>query len=109
MTNMEKVAMLTSLVKGDVVPPDEETLTAYLNIAEQEIISWRYSLSNVSGVTAVPPEYEMTQVFAVLAGLTTSGAEGETAHSENGISRTFKHADMIAYIRAHVPPMCKVV
>ena len=109
MTDQDKLGMLTSLIKGDVVQPDAETLAAYLQIAKQEIIGWRYSYNPSADVTEVPAEYEMTQVFAVLAGLTTSGAEGETAHSENGISRTFKHADMIAYIRAHVPPLCKVV
>ena len=51
----------------------------------------------------------MTQVHAVIAGYSISGAENQTAHSENGISRSFKYEDMIAYIRSHVIPIVKVI
>lgn len=109
MTDVDKASMLATLLKNDVEKPDSETLHVYLDIAKHEILNWRYSLGSSAIPEELPAEYEMTQIYAVLAGLTTSGAEGETAHSENGISRTFKHADMLAYIRANVRPLCKVV
>lgn len=108
MTDAEKLTTLQSLLANDVAAPDSTALSAYLTIAGLEIINWRYSQSSET-VSAVPTEYEMTQIYAVLAGLSTSGAEGEVSHSENGTSRTFKYADMIDYIRAHVRPICKVV
>lgn len=51
----------------------------------------------------------MTQINAVIAGYSISGAEGEVTHSENGISRTFKYEDMVNYIRSHVIPIAKVI
>ena len=107
MTTAEKVTMLASLLSNDPVVPTNEMLTVYLQIAEKEILAWRYSYGDAPA--EVPAEFEMVQVYAVLAGLTTSGAEGEVAHSENGISRTFRHDSMIAYIHANVRPICKVV
>lgn len=108
MTIGDKVAMLTSLLAQDPVVPSTETLTVYLELAGKEILSWRYSYGGTIP-DEVPAEFEVTQIYAVLAGLTNSGAEGETQHSENGIVRTFKRDSMLAYIRANVRPICKVV
>lgn len=107
MEDSEKLTMLRTLISGDEVVPDEDTLTTYLKIAAKEIMSWRYSYGTAP--EELPEEFDMTQIYAVLAGLTTSGAEGETSHSENGINRVFRHVDMLAYIRANVRPLCKVV
>lgn len=103
MTTDEKLTMVKTLleVSGEA---EDARIKVYLNAAEKEIISWRYSLSSQK-VTAVPEEYEMTQVFAVVAGYSQSGAENQLAHTENGITRQFKYADMIAYIRSHVLPI----
>ena len=107
MTLNEKIVMLTSLLSNDPVVPSQEVLTVYLQIAEQEILAWRYSYGTAPD--SLPAEFEMTQIYAVLAGLTNAGAEGETNHSENGITRTFRHDSMLAYIHANVRPVCKVV
>ena len=103
MTTDEKLTMVKTLleVSGEA---EDARIKVYLAAAEKEIISWRYSLSSQK-VTAVPEEYEMTQVFGVVAGYSQSGAENQLAHTENGITRQFKYADMIAYIRSHVLPI----
>ena len=106
MTTEEKLTMVKSLLRMN--DEEDSLITTYLMAAEQEILHWRYS--NASTIPdAVPAEYEMTQVFAVIAGYSISGAEGETSHSENGISRTFKYEDMVAYIRSHVIAIAKVM
>lgn len=104
MTMDEKLAMVKQML-GVSGYPEDTRIAFYLTAAEKEIISWRYSLSSQK-VTAVPEEYEMTQVFAVVAGYSQSGAEMQTQHSENGVSRVFCYADMIHYIRANVIPYC---
>jgi hypothetical protein len=111
MTQYQKVEMLKTLIQDDANMPEDDALGVYLTVAENEIINWRFSMvpEGTDVPSVVPAEFEMTQIYAVLAGLTTSGAEGETAHAENGISRTFHYADMIDYIHAHVRPLCKVV
>lgn len=105
MTTAEKLTMVKTLLGINESDTSEDArITVYLTAAEQEILSWRYSLSSQK-VTTVPSEYEMTQVFAVIAGYSQSGAENQTSHTENSITRQFKHADMVAYIRAHVLPI----
>lgn len=89
---------------------EDELLTIYLTVAGKEIVSWRYSYApEQEDEREVPGEYDMTQVFAVIAGHSQGGAENQTSHSENGISRTFKYEDMIAYIRSHVIPYAKIL
>ena len=109
MTAEEKLSMVKTLlgVSGEDEARDER-IAVYLSVAGKEILAWRYSYGTET-VEEVPAEYEMTQVNAVVAGYSQSGAEGELVHSENGISRTFKYADMLQYIRANVIPLAKVV
>ena len=107
MTENEKLDMIKKLL--DVGDSEDRRIAAYLNLAEKEILNWRYSSAPASKPKTVPEEYETTLIHAVVAGYSISGAEGQTAHSENGISRTFKYADMVAYIRSNVIPYCGVM
>lgn len=105
----EKLKMVKTLL--DIAESDtteDSRIQVYLTAAEKEIISWRYSLSSQT-VDAVPAEYEMTQIFAVIAGYSQSGAESQLSHSENSISRTFSYPDMIHYIRKNVVPFCGLI
>lgn len=109
MTVEEKLSMVKALLDIPTEDESEDTLIrVYLTAAEKEILGWRYSYGSTE-VTEIPAEYEMTQVFGVVAGYSQGGTEGQVQHTENGINRTFKYADMVAYIRAHVIPVCKVV
>lgn len=107
MTITEKVEMVMALL-GETGSALEEKIEVYLKAAAKEIIAWRYSYTGNS-VEEVPEEYEMTQIHAVIAGYTLSGAENQTLHSENGVQRTFKYSDMLSYIRAHVIPKVGVI
>lgn len=111
MTAEEKLAMLKTLLDIPAADTSEDArLTVYLSVAEKEILGWRYSYSSVTPtITVVPDEYEMTQIFAVIAGYSQSGAENQTSHNENGISRSFSYPDMVHYIRANVIPICGVL
>ena len=109
MSDNEKLAMVKTIL--EISPEDlssDELISAYLTLSAKEILSWRYSYSD-RNLIDVPPEYEVTQVMAVVAGYSQGGAENQLQHGENGIQRTFKYADMVAYIRAHVIPLCKVM
>ena len=102
MTDAEKLTNL-KLILGDDAPSDE-ILTGYLSMAKTEIINWLYVRSQVPEEPEMPSLYDLVQVQACVAGFNISGAEGQVSHSENGISRTFKYTDMLAYIHAHVYP-----
>ena len=105
MDKSEKMVLIANLLGEPAVAP--EKIEAYLTAAEKEILAWRYSYSK-QAVSEVPAEYEMVQIHAVIAGLSISGAENQTQHIENGISRVFKYADMIQYIRSNVIPLAGV-
>lgn len=107
MSSAEKLTMVKTMlgITGDT---QDATITNYLTCAEREILTWRYSYGSEIP-ESVPVEYEMTQIHAVVAGYSQRGAENQTSHSENGISRSFSYADMVAYIRANVIPLCKVL
>lgn len=106
MTDAEKLSMIKALMKLD--ESEDEQISVYLSAAGREILAWRYSYAK-EVPEIVPAEYEMTQVHAVIAGYSISGAENQLSHTENGIGRTFKYEDMIAYIRSHVIPIAKIV
>ena len=54
-------------------------------------------------------EYDTVLVMGCVVGYGLSGAEGQTAHSENSIGRTFKYADMVEYIHRNVIPYAAVM
>lgn len=110
MTNAQKLEIIATLLDDGGEVPGTEKLTVYLNLAGNEILSWRYHLVGgvPSGVTAVPEEFDGTHIYAVVAGYTHAGAEGEKQHNENGINRYFVYADMLDYIHNNVLPLVRV-
>lgn len=110
MNMSDKLSMLKTILDIDASDISEDArLMVYLSVAEKEILGWRYSYKTVSAPVEVTAEYEMTQIFAVVAGYSQSGAENQQSHSENGISRTFKYDSMIAFVRANVVPLAGVL
>ena len=104
MSAAEKLENLKTFVSGY----SDEVLTKYLDMAKQCIRAWKYNGNVPATVTDVPYEDEMTQVMACVAGINERGAEGQSAHSENGVSMTFRYADMNAYVKANVIPYAVV-
>lgn len=101
MNDLEKLSNLKTIL-GITDTAQDALLGVYLSLAAAEIISW-------SGAGEFPAKYDVTQIMAVIAGYNLQGAEGQTSHSENGISRQWKHEDMVAYIRNHVIPYAVVL
>jgi hypothetical protein len=105
MTQADKISMLKTLLGGDAGATDE-ILSALLTFAEGEILNWMYrSYPKLpEGVTGVPREYEMIQVHSAVIGYNMAGAEGQTAHTENSITRQYAYSDMVAFIHKNVTP-----
>lgn len=111
MTDAQKLTTVQTLIEdGSGYMPSNETLNTYIQAAGNEILAWMYHL--VGGVpqdvTVVPSKYEGIQIYAVVVGWTHAGAEGETAHTENGVRRDFKYSDMLDYIHNNVLPYVRV-
>ena len=102
MTETEKVVMVQSMTDEK----DEGVISAYLYMAGRKICSIAYPFEDVS---EVPARYEHLQIDAAVYLLNKRGAEGETSHSENGISRSYENADLPESMLRSIAPMCKVV
>lgn len=110
MTDAQKLTTLQTLLEdgGDV--PSVTKLNTYLSVAGNEILEWMYHLVGgvPADVTNVPTKYDGIQVYAVIAGYTHAGAEGEKQHNENGVNRYFVYSDMLDYIHNNVLPYVRV-
>ena len=107
MTTANQIATIKSIL-GITDNSEDERIATFLTVAKSEVLSWRYN-DRAEEVEDFPVQYEMTTIYAVVAGYSQSGAENQTSHGENGITRAFKYSDMIEYIHAHVIPIVKVV
>ena len=110
MTDAEKLTVIKTLLDDGGEMPSDEKLNTYIQIAGQEILAWKYHL--IGGVpeevTEVPAAEDVTHIYAVVAGYTHAGSEGEKQHNENSVNRVFIYADMVDYIRNNVLPYVRV-
>lgn len=103
MTDTEKLTALKTVV-GD--SDTDEVLSTYLKLAGSKILAKAYPYDDT--VTDVPAKYEYLQVEIAAYMLNKRGAEGQTSHSENGISRTYENADIPASMLKAVTPHCGI-
>ena len=104
MTQTEKLKLLKAMVgESDT----EEVLLAYLNIAGQKIINRAYPYGTED--TVVPTRYDFLQCEIAAYLLNKRGAEGQTGHSENGISRSYESADVPESLLVAITPMAGVI
>lgn len=87
MTREQQISML-KITAGET---DVVMLSAYLDLAGEKICNKCYPFSNKRDV---PERYHALQVEIACYLLNKRGAEGETAHSENGISRSYESASV---------------
>lgn len=103
MTDAEKKALVKAQVDGTVA---DATITSYLSIAADRILRRRYPFGTTE--TTVPAEYEVTQCELAARMINRMGAEGQTGHSENGVSRSWDTADD-ADVLSRITPFAGVV
>lgn len=100
MTNEEKLAKLRLMLdEGD--DTSDAIANAYLEAAEKAVINLVYPFGDVSEKT-MPEKYEYEQIEIAAYMLNKRGAEGETAHTEGGTSRTFETGDIPISLRARI-------
>ena len=104
MTDVEKLTALRAMVGGSDA---DEVLSTYLLLAGRKIIARAFPYKE--DVTEVPVKYETIHLEIAAYMLNKRGAEGQTAHSENGISRTYENADVPASMLKGVTPYCGVI
>lgn len=103
MTEEQKLTLLRAMVGGSDA---DEVLSAYLFLAGRKILAKAYPYD--PDVIEVPVQYEALQCEIAAYLLNKRGAEGQTSHSENGISRTYENADVPASMLSTIVPHCGV-
>lgn len=103
MTDTEKLTMLNAMT-GE---KDESVLSTYLSIAGNKVLKRAYPFD--STVTVVPDRYAYNQVEIAAYLVNKRGAEGETAHSENGISRSYEDGDVPPTLLREIVPCASLI
>ncbi len=109
MSDTEKLIFLRAMVgnEADTTEWGDDVLLTYLTIAGRKIINRAYPYDDT--VTEVPRRYGILQCEIAAYLLNKRGAEGETSHSENGISRSYENADVPESLMSQVIVHCGVI
>lgn len=105
MTYDNKLTMLERMT-GEM---EQEVLSTYLLLAEEVVMSKAYPFSDEKRPAEMPAQYDGVQVEIAAYMLNKRGAEGETAHSENGVSRTYENGDIPASLLRRITPRGRVL
>lgn len=103
MTEIEKIFALRQRIEPGAASDD--LLSDLLSQAGAMVLNRRFPFGYPAG-TEVPHQYERIQISIALELFSKMGAEGETAHNENGISRTYEAGDVSPSLMKQIVPMC---
>lgn len=98
MTEADKKAMLTTMTGES----NDSVLSTYLTVAGNKICRRAYPYDKT--VSEVPSLYDVLHVEIAAYLLNKRGAEGETAHNENGISRSYEDGDVPSSLMRQITP-----
>lgn len=102
MTENEKLVRLEALISPDTASTD--LLQTLLEQAEGIVLNRRYPFGPPEGAM-VPVVYEHIQLQIALELYSKMGAEGQTAHKENGVDRTYESADVSPSLLRRIVPV----
>lgn len=103
MTDTEKLKMLESMT-GET---EQAVLSTYLTLAEGVVLRKAYPFGD--GTEEMPAKYNRTQVEIAAYMLNKRGAEGESAHSENGVTRYYENGDIPPTLLRRILPVGEVL
>ena len=102
MTENEKLVRLEALISPDTASTD--LLQTLLEQAEGIVLNRRYPFGPPEEAV-VPAIYEHIQLQIALELYSKMGAEGQTAHKENGVDRTYESADVSPSLLRRIVPV----
>lgn len=107
MTQEEKIAMVKSIVKNDPEATDA-LITVYLQFASGKILERLFPFDTGKDESDIPGRYDILQCELGARLFIRRGGEGESAHEENGVNRTYGSVDD-EDILSRISPYAKVV
>ena len=102
MTVEEKMSMLAAMVGADA-ESDAPSLLAYVTLAGQKILN-RMNPFGYNDDETVPTKFDSLQCEIAAYLWNKRGAEGQTSHSENGISRGYESGDVPESLMRQITP-----
>lgn len=102
MTELEKISRLEVLISPDTASND--LMTYLLEQAEGIIMNRRYPFGAPDGAI-MPSAYEHIQLQIAVELYSKMGAEGQTAHNENGVNRTYESSDVSPSLLRRIVPV----
>ena len=104
MTDIEKLSLVRAMVGTPNTDENwsDDKIISYLTIAGRKIINRAYPYDDE--VTEVPRRYGYLQCEIACYLLKKRGADGQTGHSENGVSRSYESADVPESMLSEVIP-----
>lgn len=102
MTDVDKLSRLAALISPDTASQD---LLSYLLEQAAGIVLNRRFPFGVPEDATVPAAYEHIQLQIAVELFSKMGAEGQTAHNENGVYRTYEAADVSPSLIRRIVPL----
>jgi len=104
MTDAEKIV----LVKAMTDETDEDVISAFLSLAGEAIYNHAdpYRTGDRDDILS---RYGGAQAKAASYFINKRGADGQTSHGENGISRTYESGDLPDSLLKEITPICGVL
>lgn len=96
-----RLVMLKSLL-GKTSSSEDNLLFGYLTLAGNKILERAYPFG--TSLSDVPDRYYTKQVEIAVYMYNKRGAEGQTAHSESGVSRQYENGDIPESILMGIAP-----
>lgn len=103
MTNEQKIEKLKVLISPDTA--SDEMLLHLLEQAEGIILNRRYPFGAPEGA-GLSALHEQVMLRVAVELFNKMGAEGQTAHDENAIKRTWEAGDVSPSLLRQVVPVC---
>lgn len=103
MTDQDKLLMLKVFV-NETGNSNDVALTVYLTTAKSKILARAFPYDDTQ--TVVPSRYDVLQCEIAAYLWNKRGAEGQTAHTENGINRQYENGDVPESLMGVIVPYC---
>lgn len=102
---LEKLKLYLNIDTDDT---EQDTVLLFLlDLAGNKLLERLYPFDSTK--TEVPARYQFKQIEIALFLYNKQGAEGQTSHSENGISRAYENADIPDSLMQGINPFVGVI
>lgn len=108
MSEFDKLSALR-LKLGIEDEEQDDILQAYLDDAESAMLDRLYPFSADPILETIPARYARLQVEIAQFLYLKAGAEGQTSHSENGVSRTYENGGIPESLLGRITPFVGVL